>query len=144
VRGGAIPDAISLPQGDEAVAVTVADNKNPYILTNTHRVVTVKQNTSSYVNTTGESAWDAGNVIDTYNGNLYTVNTAQNQIYRYRPAVNGFSQKANILATPYSGSILDIGIDGGFYMFFSDGKIGRYITTNSDAGVVSLALNKIP
>ena len=144
VRSWEVPGVVAFPQGDEAINATVTDNKNIYILTNTNRLITIKQNTASYVNAMGENAWESGGgVISTYNGNLYTLDTAKSQILRYRPAVNGFSQKSNILPSAYSGTILDMGIDGGFYLLLSDGKVGRFISTNN-AGVVSLSLNKIP
>lgn len=71
------------------------------------------------------------------------VNEDKNQIYRYKPSANGFSQKTNILPQLSSSKILDIAVDGGYYIVTADGKISRFLSTNND-GMVSLVLNKIP
>lgn len=71
------------------------------------------------------------------------MNTDANQIYRYRPLGGGFN-KNNVLPNLTSTKILDIGIDGGFYILMADGKIGRYVSTNADAGIISMTLNQIP
>ncbi len=55
--------------------------------------------------------------------------------------MNGFSQKSSVLTNPIAG-IVDIGIDGGFYLIRNDQKITRIITSTNT--LTGLTINKIP
>lgn len=65
-------------------------------------------------------------------------------MYRYRGGTNGFMAKTDTFTKPTESKILDVGVDGGFYVLTTDGKIGRFLSTNANAGIVSMTLNKIP
>ena len=143
VRGSDLPTIQTYPQNDSAIAATINDAGTLYIVSEATRLMTLRQNNVTYVSVTGQGTWELGSKIKSFNGNIYTINAEQNQIYRYRPSANGFSQKTNSLTAQTSAKILDIAVDGGFYILTEDGKINRFVSTN-DKGVVSLTLNKIP
>lgn len=142
-RDNTIPDPIPYPQDDNAIDAHVAENGTVYVLTSTHRVLSPRQNDISLIRNAGQNGWDAGKRIRTFNSNIYLLNEWGNNIYRYRPGVNGFSQKADIFENSSDSTILDMAIDGGFYLLTTDGKIKRYVST-TNLGIVSLDLNKIP
>jgi len=112
------------------------------MLTDSDRIIASRKNADiSYVNVSGQESWEKSDGIDTFNGNLYLWNKAEGQIYRHKPGLNGFSQQSPVLASPMPG-IVDIGIDGGFYIIKDDQKITRVISsTKTQTGII---INKIP
>lgn len=67
----------------------VSDDGSFYILTSAAKVLTLRGNEISAVNTEGKSTWIASPSIRTFNGNIYLSNSGS--IYRYKPGINGFS-----------------------------------------------------
>jgi hypothetical protein len=132
----------SYPSGEVARTYSVLDDGNFYILTDSNRILTSRKSADiSYVGITGQETWESADGISNFNGNIYLWNTKEGQIYKHKPSINGFSQKNPLLSTPIEG-IVDIGIDGGFYVIRNDQKITRIITsTNTQTGVT---INKIP
>ncbi len=143
VRDTELPKIIAYPQNDTAVAAAINDSGVPYIISSGNHLMTLRQDVVNNVSVSGQASWELGTHIHSYVGNVYVVNAEQNQIYRYKPAANGFSQKTNILPQLSGCKILDIAVDGGYYILTADGKISRFLSTNSE-GVKSLVLNKIP
>lgn len=143
VRDTELPKILSYPQNSTAVAAAINDSGVPFIISSENHLMTLRQDVVNNVSVSGQSSWELGGHIHSYVGNMYIVNSEQNQIYRYKPAANGFSQKTNILPQLSSAKILDIAVDGGYYILTADGKISRFLSTNSE-GVKSLTLNKIP
>ncbi len=116
------------------------DDGTVFITTKNNRVLTPRQNAFTYVTVTGQDSWEASNRLKTFNGNVYLLNIKEGQLYKHRPGVNGFSQKSDALPNPIE-NILDIGIDGGFYILSRDGKVHRILPNKAPSTMV---LNKIP
>lgn len=144
VKGSEAGKVLTYPQEDEAIAVAMNDTGTPYIISQAGRMMTKRQDQVSYVHVTGQEWWDVGKKVKTFNGNLYLLNDTENQIYKHKPGTNGFSQKTNAFSRPSDDKILDFSLDGGYYLLMANGKVGRYLSTNDAAGIVSLTLNKIP
>lgn len=143
VRDTELPKILSYPQNNSAIAATINDAGSPYIISSDNRVMTLRQDTVVNLGVTGQTAWELGPTLSSYVGNIYVVNDDRTQIYRYKPSANGFSQKTNILPQLSTSKILDIAVDGGYYIVTADGKISRFLSTNNE-GLKSLVLNKIP
>ncbi len=143
IRDGTIPNVLSFPQGENVLDADVADNGNIYMITEQKRILTRKQDTVTAVNVLPNGEWEKSSTIDTFNGNIYLVGESRNQIFRYRPNANGFTEKNPILPSFTDMPILDIAIDGGFYILMENGKIGRFTSTKGD-GISYLTLNKVP
>lgn len=120
VRDTPLPEIIAYPNQETALDSVINDSGVPYIVSENTKLMTLRQGTVSLVKVAGQEAWESGNQIKSYNGNLYAVNTEQNQIYRYKPSANGFSQKVNVLPALSISKILDIAVDGGFYVLTAD------------------------
>ena len=74
------------------------------------------------------NTWASVAAIATYDGNLYVLDPAGNQVHRYLPAAEGFdSEPESILAadTVLTGAI-DFVIDGDIFVAFSDGRVMRF------------------
>lgn len=127
------------PSGEVVKDFTVLDDGNIYLLTESNRVLGSRNTANiSYVNVAGQN-WEKADGIATFNGNIYLWQKDLGQIYKYRPGQNGFSTKANVLSNSTPG-ILDIGIDGGYYILKADQRIERF-AWNSLSGLV---LNNLP
>ena len=142
IKWSPLPSISPYPPGEEAISADITDDGNFYFLTKNMRVLSTKRSDVTYANVTGQESWENASRIKTFNNNIYLIDTAWWQVYRHKPGVNGFSQKSGILSTSLSG-ILDIGIDGGFYILTDEPKIYRMITKDgfSQSGII---LNKVP
>lgn len=121
---------------------TIQEDGNFFFLTNSNRLLSSRKNAEiTYINVTGQEWWENADGIATFNGNLYLWNKGEWQIYKHRPGINGFSQKSGVLGTPSSG-IIDIGIDGGFYILKEDQRVIRAMGSNGSA--TGLVLNNLP
>lgn len=54
-------------------------------------------------------------MINNFNGNLYITKSSDGQIYKHKPGINGYSQRAAVLPE-VKPDIREVGIDGGFYV----------------------------
>jgi hypothetical protein len=121
---------------------TIQEDGNFFFLTNSNRLLSSRKNAEiTYINVTGQEWWENADGIATFNGNLYLWNKSEWQIYKHRPWINGFSQKSWVLGAPSSG-IIDIGIDGGFYILKEDQRVIRAMGSNGSA--TGLVLNNLP
>lgn len=121
---------------------TIQEDGNFFFLTNSNRLLSSRKNAEiTYINVTGQEWWENADGIATFNGNLYLWNKGEWQIYKHRPGINGFSQKSGVLGAPSSG-IIDIGIDGGFYILKEDQRVIRAMGSNGSA--TGLVLNNLP
>ncbi|MBP9812466.1 hypothetical protein KBC86_03725, partial [Candidatus Gracilibacteria bacterium] len=130
------------PSGETIKDYTIQEDGNFFFLTNSNRLLSSRKNAEiTYINVTGQEGWENADGIATFNGNLYLWNKGEGQIYKHRPGINGFSQKSGVLGTPSSG-IIDIGIDGGFYILKEDQRVIRAMGSNGSA--TGLVLNNLP
>ena len=78
----------------------------------------------------GREQWGMAELIRSYVGNLYIVDTKANQIWRYRPTDNGYEDDPE----PYfvAGMVVDlsgvqsIAIDGSIWLLFADGRLLKF------------------
>ncbi|GAB0174796.1 MAG: hypothetical protein HHAS10_06750 [Candidatus Altimarinota bacterium] len=130
------------PSGETIKDYTIQDDGNFFFLTNSNRILASRKSAEiSYINVTGQEGWENADGIATFNGNLYLWNKNEGQIYKHRPGINGFSQKSSVLPSPSEG-IIDIAIDGGFYLLKNDQRIIRAMGSNGSA--TGLVLNNLP
>ena len=117
------------------------DNGSIYMLTVQNHILAPRRNEFAYINVTGQDSWEEAMSINTFNGNIYLLNTNKNQIQRHKPGINGFSQASSLLDKDQPG-IFDISIDGGVYLYMDDSRIQRY--TGNREILTPIILNKIP
>lgn len=130
------------PSGEVARDSTLLEDGNFYILTESNRIIASRKNAEiSYINVNGQDWWEKADKINTFNGNIYLWTQKEGQIYKHKPGLNGFSTQSAILSNP-SPWIIDVGIDGGFYIVKDDQKIIRLISSNGTQ--TWMLLNKIP
>lgn len=144
VRGHPLPQIITYPGDTTAISADINGSGTPYIISEAGNVMIRQKDAVVNASLSGQATWEVGSKITSYDSNLYIVNSESNQIYRYKGGTNGFLQKSNILPQLTSSKILDIGVDGGFYILTADGKIGRYLGVKEADGITPLTLNKIP
>jgi hypothetical protein len=82
-----------------------------YILTTQNHILSPRRDEFTYVNVTGQNSWEDALSIKTFNGNIYLLDAARNQIERHKPGINGFSQKSGLMEKLQPG-IFDLSIDG--------------------------------
>jgi hypothetical protein len=141
-RGETLTKPTPYPTGEVGIQFDTADDGSLFILTENSRILSQKRNDITYVTVTGQNGWENSKNIKTFNGNIYLLWKDVGQIYKHKPGINGFSAKSESLTKTQSG-IVDIGIDGWFFILYNDGKIGRYIPTKSP-DIKNITLNKIP
>lgn len=130
------------PSGETIKDYTIQDDGNFFFLTNSNRILASRKSAEiTYINVTWQEGWENADGIATFNGNLYLWNKSEWQVYKHRPWINGFSQKSSVLLSPSEG-IIDIAIDGGFYLLKSDQRIIRAVWWNGSA--TGLVLNNLP
>ncbi len=142
IQWSTVPNASPYPPWEEAISVDVTDDGNFYFLTKNKRVLSTKRNEVTYVSVTGQDSWENAEKVKTFNNNIYLVDSDWWQVYKHKPGVNWFSQKTPVLSRTLSW-ILDIGIDGWFYVVTDEPRIYRMITKDgfSQSGIT---LNKVP
>lgn len=142
VQWNSIPSISSYPPGEEVTDSDMTEDGNFYFLTKNNRILSSKRNEITYVNVTGQDSWENASRIQTFNNNIYLIDKIWGQIYKHKPGVNGFSQKIEVLPNTLSG-MLDIGIDGWFYILTDEPKIYRMISKDSFSRT-GIVINKIP
>ena len=140
IRGNPLPKISAYPPGEEGVSMDYGDDGIPFVSTKNNRILTPRQNAFTYITVTGQDSWESSHRLKTFNGNIYLLDQKSGQLFKHRPGVNGFSQKSDTFPVPIE-SILDIGIDGGFYALTNDGKIHRILPGKPP---FTILLNKIP
>lgn len=130
------------PSWESIKDYTIQEDGNFFFLTNSNRLLASRKNAEiTYINVTWQEWWENADGIATFNGNLYLWNKDEWQIYKHRPGINGFSQKSWVLST-LSPGIMDLWIDGGFYILKNDQRIIRAMGWNGSA--TGLVLNNLP
>jgi hypothetical protein len=118
----------------------VQDDGSFYLLTDSNKILSARKNADiSYANVTGQDGWEVSDGIATFNGNIYLWNKAEGKIYKHRPGINGFGAKAEVIPDALPG-IIDVGIDGGFYVLRDDKKISRIVSSS----ITGMTLNQVP
>jgi hypothetical protein len=78
----------------------------------------------------GQGAAPAGaRAIAAFGGNLYVLDAAANQIWRYRPQGDGYGGTAESYFETPPGDLstaLDVAIDGSVYLLLADGRIRKF------------------
>jgi hypothetical protein len=129
VEGTSVPKVTAYPLWEEAIDADISADGALYILTKNNRILSRRQNSIVYVAVNGQESWKASTKVRAYNSNLYLIGSSKNEIFRHRPGTNGFGPEASILSG-YSGSdIIDIGIDGWFFLLKNNNQIRRIITS---------------
>lgn len=140
VPGNPSPSIKKYQSTEDVLSVDTTEDGTPVLLTDSNRIITLRKNEFTYASVTGQDGWEEADIIKTFNGNIYLINTKDGNIWKHRPGMNGYSQKSPVFEGTKPG-ILDIAIDGGFYIVRYDGKIERLI---SGKGEFPIVLNKIP
>lgn len=143
VKASDKPKITPYPQNDTAINATISDKWVPYIISGTNKIMSLNTSWANYVNLSGQEGWEVGKNIFYFNGNIYLLNDSQTQIYKHKPASNGFAAKTNVFSKLSEQKILDFAIDGGYYFLMADGKIWRYLPTKDSDWILSLTLNKL-
>jgi hypothetical protein len=68
--------------------------------------------------------------LRSFNGNLYILDAAASQIWRYLPKGNGYADKPEPYfeaAAPIAAKGIDLVIDGSVYVVTADGQISKYL-----------------
>lgn len=102
---------VPYPGGERVKSFDAGEDGSIYILTTQNHVLVPRRDEFAYVNVTGQNSWEDALSIKTFNGNIYLLGTAKNQVERHKPGVNGFSQKSGLLEKVQPG-IFDLSIDG--------------------------------
>lgn len=141
--GEPLPKATTYPPGEQIKNFTVTEDGTFFALSESKRVLWSRKNGEvTYVTVTGQDWWEEGDMINNFNGNLYITKSSDGQIYKHKPGINGYSQRAAVLPE-VKPNIREVGIDGGFYVIQWDGKITRIMTAKWYEEKW-LVLNKIP
>jgi hypothetical protein len=67
--------------------------------------------------------------LRSFNGNLYLLDPAASQVWRYAPKGDGYTQKPEAYfeqPTPVAATAIDLVIDGSIYVVTGDGQIAKY------------------
>jgi hypothetical protein len=73
--------------------------------------------------------------LRSFNGNLYVLDPAANQVWRYAPKGDGYPTTPEPYfeqATPIVGKAVDLVIDGSIYIVTGDGQIAKYLGGQPD------------
>lgn len=140
---GWAPKITAYPIGEEAIDADINADGSLFVLTKSKKMLSRKQNQFVPVPVGRDELWEEWSRVRSYNGNLYIVSSEWNQVFKHKPGANAFGPSATVLTGYTGGSIIDIGIDGGFYVLENSGKIHRIITAPAYTET-SITLNGIP
>lgn len=141
VTGDKTIRVIPYPGGERVKSFDSGEDGSIYILTLQNHILSPRRDDFAYVNVTWQNSWEDALSIKTFNGNIYLLDAAKNQVQRHKPGVNGFSQKSGLMEQVQS-AIFDLSIDGGVYLYMDDGRILRYAGDKNT--ITPIILNKIP
>lgn len=117
------------------------------LTTKKQRVVKFWKDTKfSYINVVGQTTWQWSPFVETYNNNIYMVNSSQSQVYRHSPSSGSYTSWVSYLTNDDSKNltkIVSIWIDGGIYLLKDDGKIFKFFSSPKYR-LESIVLNKLP
>lgn len=90
------------------------------------------RNVLSAISIYSPDQWQNPVAFDSYYGNLYVLDTAANQIFRYFPAADGYPSPpdnyfADGVPVNLSGAV-DMTIDGAIYVLYQDGHIAKFLS----------------
>jgi hypothetical protein len=145
IKGGEVK-TYEFPDKEVGVSADISQDGIIYVLTKTNRIIAFNRGAFEYINVDGQRVWESGSSLRSFNANIYLLNKEHSQIFKHKPSINGFGPKTTLLPAEdvKTQSILDFGIDGGFYVLNSDGlKIDKIFTTPAYARR-SITINKLP
>jgi len=78
----------------------------------------------------GREKWGLPQLVKTYGGNLYVVDTKAQQIWRYRPSEKGYENAPEPYFQPVTkvdlSGVQSIEIDGNVWLLFADGRLLKF------------------
>jgi sugar lactone lactonase YvrE len=85
----------------------------------------------------GRDQWSYPQLIASYNGNLYIVDTKANQIWRYRPGEKGYETAPERYFAPDTevdlAGVEAIAIDGSIWLLYADGRLLKFFVGEQQA-----------
>ncbi|MDD4530894.1 MAG: hypothetical protein PHO80_05100, partial [Candidatus Gracilibacteria bacterium] len=93
---GVDPKEYKYSDGEETVSATINGDGYIFILTKSNRILSFYKGNFKYETVEGQKTWEPALKIRNFNGNLYTLATDGKQIYKHKPLVNGFTNKAEV------------------------------------------------
>ncbi|MCD5380945.1 hypothetical protein LR004_03365 [Candidatus Gracilibacteria bacterium] len=133
--------------GDDKFIDATNLQTNIALITQKGKVVVFSSNGNfKFSDVIGQDAWEKSNIISSYASKIYLISKEENQIYKHKKSGSSFSK-----GTPYLkkddqtaiGSIIDIAIDGGFYILKKDLSFVKFFSSPTYR-LESLVLNKLP
>jgi hypothetical protein len=76
----------------------------------------------------GRERWRYPSLVASYNGRFYLLDVQSNQILRYKPTPDGYSEPPEdyFKTSVDLGGVVDIAIDGSIYLLYADGTILKF------------------
>ena len=134
------------PDGEEAIS-TDLDSGVISILTKSNRVLRYSKGQFTYATVTGQKTWEPSKTLHLYNGNVYLLGDDGHQIWKHKPGPNGYSVKSGVLpdteTKSATGMLLDLVVDGGFYLLGRDLTLSRMATSPTYTRR-SIIINSLP
>ncbi|MBW7954236.1 hypothetical protein H3C61_00260 [Candidatus Gracilibacteria bacterium] len=100
----------------------------------------------SYISVIGQNTWEGSPLVETYNNNIYMINSAKNQLYKHSPTTGSYTSGVPYLTNEDSKNlkeIVSIGIDGGIYILNNEGKMFKLYSAPKYR-LEGLLLNSLP
>lgn len=132
--------------GDDSFVDAVALDDVLVLLTSGSKIVTFDTTGFfRYADVAGQAKWEEAASIATFGNNIY-LQGRDNQIYKHAKSGNNFKEWQKYLSdadVADIGSVLDIAIDGGFYILKSDLSMLKFFASPKYR-LESLTINKAP
>lgn len=80
----------------------------------------------SYISVIWQNTWEWSPLVETYNNNIYMINSAKNQLYKHSPTTGSYTSWVPYLTNEDSKNlkeIVSIWIDGGIYILNNEWKM---------------------
>ncbi|TSC92418.1 MAG: Uncharacterized protein CEN91_451 [Candidatus Berkelbacteria bacterium Licking1014_85] len=126
---------LTIDSPSNLIALTKNFNKNIYYcLGSTGDIfeININNKTSRKITPKEGTTFSSGNKVLVYADNIFVLNVAEKQIYKYISSDNEFSgAKKYFTATPSIEKAIDFAIDGSIYILTDDGKVLKYIKGSS-------------
>lgn len=113
---------------EETVSATINGDWYIFILTKSNRILSFYKGNFKYETVEWQKTWEPALKIRNFNWNLYTLATDWKQIYKHKPLVNWFTNKAEFWdSKDFKQKIIDIYIDWWIYTLKDDLTLDKII-----------------